>query len=136
MYNMHKKDCFDLVLMYIDNGLVLMYNTDINKNNHTPNEREVKEMKKDINTIMKELAEMTAMLEETSAIVESLKDEVKAYMTEQGVDEVVTENGEKATWREVISNRFDSTAFKKSEWGELYKEFTKPTKSKRFTFNA
>ena len=113
-----------------------MYNTDINKNNHTPNEREVKEMKKDINTIMKELAEMTAMLEETSAIVESLKDEVKEYMTEQGVDEVVTENGEKATWREVISNRFDSTAFKKSEWGELYKEFTKPTKSKRFTFNA
>lgn len=93
-------------------------------------------MKKDINAIMKELAEMTAMLEETSAIVESLKDEVKAYMTEQGVDEVVTENGEKATWREVISNRFDSTAFKKSEWGELYKEFTKPTKSKRFTFNA
>ena len=124
------------LLMYIDNGLVLIYNTDINKNNHTPNEREVKEMKKDINTIMKELAEMTAMLEETSAIVESLKDEVKAYMTEQGVDEVVTENGEKATWREVISNRFDSTAFKKSEWGELYKEFTKPTKSKRFTFNA
>lgn len=133
---MYKKDCFDLVLMYIDIRLVLMYNTDINKNNHTPNEREVKEMKKDINTIMKELAEMTAMLEETSAIVESLKDEVKAYMTEQGVDEVVTENGEKATWREVISNRFDSTAFKKSEWGELYKEFTKPTKSKRFTFNA
>jgi len=136
MYNMHKKNCFDLVLMYIDIGLVPMYNTDINKNNHTPNEREVKEMKKDINAIMKELAEMTAMLEETSAIVESLKDEVKAYMTEQGVDEVVTENGEKATWREVISNRFDSTAFKKSEWGELYKEFTKPTKSKRFTFNA
>lgn len=136
MYNMHKKDCFDLVLMYIDIGLVLMYNTDINKNNHTPNEREVKEMKKDINAIMKELAEMTAMLEETSAIVEGLKDQVKEYMTEQGIDEVVTESGEKATWREVISNRFDSTAFKKSEWGELYKEFTKPTKSKRFTFNA
>ena len=136
MYNMHKKDCFDLVLMYIDNGLVLMYNTDINKNNHTPNEREVKEMKKDINTIMKELAEMTAMLEETSAIVEGLKDQVKEYMTEQGIDEVVTENGEKATWREVISSRFDSTAFKKSEWGELYKEYCKPTRSKRFTFNA
>ena len=136
MYNMHKKDCFDLVLMYIDIGLVLMYNTDINKNNHTPNEREVKEMKKDINAIMKELAEMTAMLEETSAIVEGLKDQVKEYMTEQGIDEVVTENGEKATWREIISQRFDSTAFKKSEWGELYKEFTKPTKSKRFTFNA
>ena len=96
----------------------------------------VNKMKKDINAIMKELAEMTAMLEETSAIVEGLKDQVKEYMTEQGIDEVVTESGEKATWREVISNRFDSTAFKKSEWGELYKEFTKPTKSKRFTFNA
>ena len=93
-------------------------------------------MNKDINTIMKELAEMNALLNETTEIVEGLKDEVKAYMTEHGVDEVVTENGEKATWREVISNRFDSTAFKKSEWGELYKEFCKKTTSKRFTFNA
>ena len=119
----------------IDKTLVPMYNTDINKNNHTPNEREVKEMKKDINAIMKELAEMTAMLEETSAIVESLKDEVKAYMTETGTDEVISDNGAKATWREVISNRFASTEFKKVH-ADLYKAFTKQTTSKRFTFNA
>ena len=93
-------------------------------------------MKKDINAIMKELAEMTTLLEETNTIIEGLKDEVKAYMTENGVDEVVSENGEKATWREVVANRFDSTAFKKSEWAELYTMFTKTTKSKRFTFNA
>ena len=93
-------------------------------------------MTKNINETMKELAEMTALLEETKALIEGLQDEVKEYMTENNIDEVITENGEKATWREVISNRFDSTAFKKSEWGELYKEFTKRTAYKRFTFNS
>ena len=32
--------------------------------------------------------------------------------------------------------QFTGTAFKKSEWGELYKEFTKPTETKPFKFFA
>ena len=89
---------------------------------------------RNINEVMKELAEMNALLEETSAIVEGLKDEVKAYMTETGTDEVLSDSG-KATWREVISNRFASTEFKKVH-ADLYKAFTKQTTSERFTFNA
>lgn len=89
---------------------------------------------RNINEVMKELAEMNALLEETNAIIEGLKDEVKEYMIDQDIDEVVSDSG-KATWREVISNRFASTEFKKVH-ADLYKAFTKQTTSKRFTFNA
>lgn len=88
---------------------------------------------KNINEVMKELAQYTDMMDELKVQIESLQDEVKAYMTEQGVDEVIGENGEKATWRGVISNRFDSTAFKK-DFLDIYKEYTKKTEYKRFTF--
>ncbi len=88
---------------------------------------------KNINETMKELAEYTALLEETKFQIEALQAEVKEYMTANNIDEVVTDNG-KATWREVVSNRFDSTAFKK-DFLDIYKEYTKRTAYKRFTFN-
>lgn len=89
---------------------------------------------KNINEIMTELAQYTDMMDELKLQIEDLQDQVKAYMTEKGVDEVIGENGEKATWRGVISNRFDSTAFKK-DFLDIYKEYTKRTEYKRFTFN-
>lgn len=88
---------------------------------------------KNINEVMRELAEYTELAEQLKAQIEDLQDEVKAYMTENGVDEVIGQNGEKATWRGVISNRFDSTAFKK-DFLDIYKEYTKRTEYKRFTF--
>lgn len=88
---------------------------------------------KNINEVMRELAEYTELAEQLKAQIEDLQDEVKAYMTENGVDEVIGQNGEKATWRGVISNRFDSTAFKK-DFLDIYKEYTKKTEYKRFTF--
>ena len=87
----------------------------------------------EINKTMKELAQYTDMMEELKAQIEALQDEVKAYMTETGTDEVIGANGEKATWRGVISNRFDSTAFKK-DFLDIYKEYTRKTEYKRFTF--
>lgn len=90
---------------------------------------------RNINEIMKDLAEMNAMQDELKATIESLQDEVKQYMTAEGVDEVVSENGDKATWREVISNRFDSTAFKK-DFADVYREYTRRTTYRRFTFNG
>lgn len=90
---------------------------------------------RNINEIMKDLAEMNAMQDELKATIESLQDEVKQYMTAEGVDEVVAENGDKATWREVISNRFDSTAFKK-DFADVYREYTRRTTYRRFTFNG
>ena len=40
-----------------------------------------------------------------------------------------------ARYTEVISNRFDTTAFKKSEWSELYAEYSKKVTSMRFTLD-
>lgn len=90
---------------------------------------------KNINEVMAELKNYMDMKDELQAEIEALQDQVKSYMTEAGVDEVIGENGEKATWRSVVSNRFDTASFRKSEWGELYKEFCKRTEYLRFTFN-
>ena len=87
----------------------------------------------EINATLRELSEYTAMKEELTAQIEALQDQVKEFMVENNVDEVIGENGEKATFRSVISNRFDSTAFKK-DFLDIYKEYTKRTEYKRFTF--
>ena len=55
-------------------------------------------------------------------------------MIDNNVDEVISEDGIKATYREVISNRFASTEFKKVH-ADLYAAFTKKTSSMRFTCN-
>lgn len=89
-----------------------------------------------INQTLKDLGEYVAIQSELEAQIESLKDEIKQYMTDQNIDELLSEGGQHVVWRSVISNRFDSTAFKKSEWGELYKEFTRPTETRPFKFFA
>ena len=90
---------------------------------------------KNINEVMAELKNYMDMKDELQAEIEALQDQVKSYMADNNVDEVIGENGEKATWRSVVSNRFDTASFRKSEWGELYKEFCKRTEFLRFTFN-
>ena len=83
---------------------------------------------------MSKTTNINEVLKELKAEVEKLQDEAKAYMTEQGIDEVITDDGIKATYREVLSNRFASTEFKKVH-EDLYKAFTKQTSSMRFTLN-
>ena len=90
----------------------------------------------EINATMRELAEYTAMMNELESQIDALKDTIKEYMKEESVEELLGENGEHVVWKKVLSNRFDSTAFKKSEWGELYKEFTKPSETRPFKFFA
>lgn len=90
---------------------------------------------RNINETMRELADYTTLANELKIQIEALQDEVKQYMTDNDIDELLGENGEHATWREVISNRFDSTAFKK-DFLDIYKEYTKQSSCKRFTFNS
>lgn len=128
------------VYAHIDIMCVHMYNIDSsNEQTKQPpisqTKGKVNTMKKNINEIMAELAEYEALKAELTATISGLQDEVKKYMTETGVDEVLTADGHKATWHEVVSNRFCSTEFRKVH-GDLYKAFTKPTTTKRFTFNA
>lgn len=88
---------------------------------------------KDMATIIKELKEYEEMKKALTAEVDKLKAECIEFMEDQGVDELVTENG-KVTYREVISKRFDSTSFKK-EYLKLYEEYLKQTINMRFTCN-
>ena len=92
--------------------------------------------KEEINKTMKELAEYTRLAEELEAQMDQLKDKIKAYMTEENLTELLGDSGEKVYWSTVVSNRFDSTAFKKSEWSELYSEFTRKVETRPFKFFA
>lgn len=77
------------------------------------------------------LNEWETLMEEARAEVESLRDSLKAELTERGVEEL--EAGQYIIrYTSVLSNRFDTTAFKKI-YGDLYKAFTKQTASKRFS---
>jgi len=86
-----------------------------------------------INEVMKELAEYTRIQEETTAIIDGLKDTIKNYMQENGLD-TLSGNEHKATYKPVTTTRIDTTAFKKA-FPSLAEQFTKTTTSTRFTFN-
>ena len=80
---------------------------------------------------VEQLREWEQLLEEAQAEAEALRDSIKAEMLEQGTEEL--QGGAYIIrWTSVLTNRFDSTAFKK-EHSDLYKSFTKQVASKRFT---
>ena len=82
-------------------------------------------------TKIEQLKEWESILEEAQAEVEAIRDCIKAQMLNQGTEELQI-GAYIVRWTSVLSNRFDSTAFKK-EYAELYKNFTKQVASKRFT---
>ena len=82
-------------------------------------------------TTIEQLKEWEAILEEAQNEVEALRDCIKAQMLERDTEELQV-GAYIIRWTSVLSNRFDSTAFKR-EHAELYKEFTKQVASKRFS---
>lgn len=87
-----------------------------------------------INEMEKKIAalkEWEELLEEAKAQVESLKDEIKAEMLARNTEEM-TAGRYICRWTSVLSNRFDTTTFKK-EHAEMYKQYTKQTSSRRFS---
>lgn len=80
------------------------------------------------------LNEYEEMLEELKNETETIRDAIKAEMLERNTEELIA--GQYIVrWTSVISNRFDSTAFKKV-MPEVYKAYTKQVSSKRFTISA
>ena len=77
------------------------------------------------------LLEWEALLEEAKQEAETLRDEIKMEMLSRNTEELET-GRYIVRWTSIVSNRFDTTAFKK-EHGEMYKLYTKQTASKRFT---
>lgn len=94
-----------------------------------------KPMKKttNIKEVIKEIKEYQAMQDELKRQLEVLKAEAVEYLESNEIDEYMCDEG-KVTYREVISNRFDSTSFKK-DFADIYAEYSKKTSSMRFTCN-
>ena len=75
-----------------------------------------------------------AMMEEIKAEADSIRNTIKAEMEAREVEELIA--GQYIIrWTSVLSNRFDSTAFKKV-MPEVYKAYTKQTASRRFTISV
>lgn len=85
----------------------------------------------ELTTKIAQLQEWEQIANEAKAEAEAIKDELKQLMLDRGVEEL--EAGEHIIrYTSVISNRFDTTAFKKA-YNEIYKAFTKQSASRRFT---
>lgn len=86
----------------------------------------------DINALMAELAQYIRLQEDAAAMVEALKDQIKAKMTAAGVDTLVGVE-HKATYKAVTSSRVDTTALKK-DMPDIAARYTKTTETRLFTF--
>lgn len=80
---------------------------------------------------VRELKELKAMMEELTAEITSIEDEIKAELTARNADEISVDVY-KIRWTKVVSNRLDTTAIKK-ELPEVAARFTKQVESRRFT---
>ena len=85
----------------------------------------------EITSKIEALKEWETVIEEAQAEAEALKDAIKAEMLKRDTEELEA-GAYIIRWTSVLSNRFDSSAFKK-EHLELYKQFTKQVASKRFS---
>ena len=88
----------------------------------------------EITTKIEALRELEELIEEAKVEAESLRDEIKAEMIARDTEEMSV--GQYIVrFTSILSNRFDTTGFKRA-YGELYKEFTKQTASRRFTISV
>ena len=77
------------------------------------------------------LKDLESLIEEAKAEAEALRDEIKTEMLNRNTEEL--EAGQYIVrWTSVLTQRFDTTAFKKV-MPEVYKEYTKQISSRRFS---
>ena len=85
-----------------------------------------------LDALMKEISEYTRLSEEVSATLDSLRDTLKTYMTENGLDSIAGSE-HKASYKAVTSSRIDTTALKR-DLPEIAAKYTKTTETRRFLF--
>ena len=74
------------------------------------------------------------MMEELKNEADTIRNSIKAEMEARDVEELIA--GQYIIrWTSVLSNRFDSTAFKKV-MPEIYKAYTKQISSRRFSISV
>ena len=85
----------------------------------------------EITSKIETLKDLESLIEEAKAEAEALRDEIKTEMLSRNTEEL--EAGQYIVrWTSVLTQRFDTTAFKKV-MPEIYKEYTKQVSSRRFS---
>ena len=80
---------------------------------------------------VEQLKELENLLEEVKVEAEAIRDEIKQEMMARDTEDL--EAGQYIVrWTSILSNRFDTTAFKKV-MPDVYKAYTKQISSRRFT---
>ena len=82
----------------------------------------------EIESKVRELRQLQALIEEAQAEAENIKDAIKAHM---GDSEELRAGEYKVTWKAVTSSRLDSKALK-AALPDVVERFTKTTTSRRF----
>ena len=88
----------------------------------------------EIQAQIESLRALQELIEEAKAEAETLRDAIKQEMLNRDTEEL-TAGQYIVRWTSVLTNRFDSTAFKKV-MPEVYKVYTKQVSSRRFTISA
>ena len=85
----------------------------------------------EITSKIEALKDLESLIEEAKAEAEALRDEIKSEMLNRDAEEL--EAGQYIVrWTSVLTQRFDTTAFKKV-MPDVYKEYTKQVSSRRFS---
>ncbi len=85
----------------------------------------------EITSKIEALKDLESLIEEAKAEAEALRDEIKSEMLSRNTEEM--EAGQYIVrWTSVLTQRFDTTAFKKV-MPDVYKEYTKQVSSRRFS---
>ena len=82
----------------------------------------------EIESKVRELRQLQALIEEAQAEAENIKDAIKAHM---GDSEELRAGEYKVTWKAVTASRLDSKALK-AALPEVVERFTKATTTRRF----
>lgn len=80
---------------------------------------------------IQQLKDLESLIQEAQEEAESIKDSLKAQMLAENTEEM-TCGRFILRWSTVLSNRFNTTAFKKA-MPEVYKAYTKQVQSRRFS---
>ena len=90
--------------------------------------------KTEMMTLIETMNNYDDLAAKVKAKADAIRNSIKEEMERQAVEELIC--GQYIVrYTSVISNRFDSTTFKRL-YADLYKDFTKPVSSRRFTVSV
>ena len=90
--------------------------------------------KNEIATMIEQMNNYDELASKIKSKADAIREAIKAEMLARDTEELIA--GQYIVrWTSVVSNRFDSTTFKRL-YADLYKDFTKPVSSRRFTVSV